>query len=99
MADFLFEQLPQITRQYLQSRPSSELLDDAHEQGERYYRQGARPVSNIDGSRLGLLVLGGALGYGLAWLIRGQQSYSGRSRTRHYGFADDSRMRSGRHHR
>ena len=58
---------------------ASELWDDAYDQGERYYRQGSRVVSNMDGGTVALMLLVGTIGYALAWMIHGDQSYSSRN--------------------
>ena len=58
---------------------ASELWDDAYDQGERYYRQGSRVVSNMDGGTVALMLLVGTIGYALAWMIHGEQAYTGRN--------------------
>src|SRR5687767_2254159 len=60
---------------------ASDMLDDAYEQGARYYR-------DVGGSTMGAVIVAGVVGYALAWLIHGEQSYSGRRRylaSRHSG--------------
>jgi hypothetical protein len=55
-----------------------------YDQGERYYREGSRAVSNIDGTALAFALVVGAAGYALAYLIHGQQSWhEDRTRRRH----------------
>ena len=48
---------------------ASEMWDDAYEQGERYYRQGTRAVSEVDPTTLTGWLVSGAIGFGFAWLI------------------------------
>ena len=63
---------------------ASEMWDDVYDQGERYYREGSRAVSNIDGTALAFALVVGAAGYALAYLIHGQQSWQqDRTRRRH----------------
>jgi len=52
---------------------ASEMWDDAYDQGARYYRE-------VGGSTIGAIIVAGAVGYALAWLVHGNQSYSGRGR-------------------
>ena len=81
---------------------ASELWDDAYDQGERYYRQGSRVVSNMGGGTVALMLLVGTIGYALAWMIHGDQSYTGRNwtgsqasnRHRYYGDRTGSRRGS-----
>ena len=54
---------------------ASEVWDDASRYGSRYYRQATRAVSDTD-TMTGLFIAG-ALGFGLGWLVFGQQSRSG----------------------
>jgi len=54
---------------------ASELWDDAYDQGERYYREGSRAIGNMDGGTVALMLLVGTIGYALAWMIHGEQSY------------------------
>lgn len=56
---------------------ASEALDDVYERGQRYYRQGSRAVSDVDGNTATALFAAGAVGFALAWLIFAQRSYSG----------------------
>lgn len=55
---------------------ASEALDDVYERGQRYYRQGSRAISDMDGTTAAALFAAGAMGFALAWLIFGQRSYS-----------------------
>ena len=60
---------------------ASDMWDGAYNQGARYYR-------DLGGSTIGAVLVAGAVGYALAWLIHGEQSYSGRGqsmRSRQYG--------------
>src|SRR5215203_3349464 len=52
---------------------ASEMWDDAYDQGARYYR-------DVGGSTIGAVIVAGAVGYALAWLVHGHQSYSGPDR-------------------
>ena len=52
---------------------ASEMWDDAYDQGARYYR-------DVGGSTIGAVIVAGAVGYALAWLVHGNQSYSGPDR-------------------
>jgi hypothetical protein len=56
---------------------ASDAWDSASEYGSRYYRQGSRAVSDMDSSTMTGLFVAGAIGFGLSWLIFGQQSRSG----------------------
>ena len=56
---------------------ASEALDDVYERGQRYYRQGSRALSDVDGTTATALFAAGAIGFALGWLIFGQRSYSG----------------------
>jgi len=56
---------------------ASEMWDDAYDQGARYYR-------DVGGSTIGGVIIAGAVGYALAWLVHGNQSYSGRGRATSY---------------
>ena len=74
---------------------ASEMWDDAYDQGARYYREGTRAVSNVDGTSISMLLLGGALGYAIAWMVHGEGSNQRRelpdyARTR-AGYGRDSR--------
>ena len=55
---------------------ASEMWADAYEQGERYYRQGAQAVGNLDGATIGGLIAAGALGFAIGWMVFGRPSYS-----------------------
>jgi hypothetical protein len=60
---------------------ASDMWDGAYEQGARYYR-------DVGGSTMGAVIVAGVVGYALAWLIHGEQAYSGRGRymtSRHFG--------------
>ncbi len=50
---------------------ASEMWDEAYDRGARYYR-------DADGSAIITAIVAGAVGYGLAYLIHGYQSSSGR---------------------
>ena len=65
---------------------ASEIWDDAYDQGARYYRE-------VGGSTIGAVVVAGAVGYALAWLVHGSQSYSGRRRVTAYREYDRDRTR------
>ena len=56
---------------------ASDAWDDAARYGSRYYRQGSRVLGEVDAAAMTGLFLAGAIGFGLAWLIFGQQSPSG----------------------
>ncbi|GJD97020.1 hypothetical protein [Methylobacterium iners] len=56
---------------------ASETWDNASDYGARTYRQGTRAVGEVDATTMTGLVIAGAIGFGLAWLIFGQQSRSG----------------------
>jgi len=64
---------------------ASEMWDDVYDQGERYYREGSRAVSNIDGSALAFALIVGVAGYALAYLIHGQQSWQDNGTRRRHG--------------
>jgi len=67
---------------------ASEVWDDAYDQGARYYR-------DIGGSTIGAVIVAGAVGYALAWLVHGNQSYSGRSLAGSYREYDRDRNHRG----
>jgi hypothetical protein len=56
---------------------ASDAWDNASEYGSRYYRQGNRAVSDMDTGTMTGLFIAGAIGFGLGWLVFGQQSRSG----------------------
>lgn len=56
---------------------ASDAWDDASRYGTRYYRQGSRAVTDMDSGTVTGLLIAGAIGFGLGWLVFGQQSYSG----------------------
>jgi hypothetical protein len=56
---------------------ASDAWDNASEYGSRYYRQSSRAVSDMDGGTMTGMFVAGAIGFGLGWLIFGQQSRSG----------------------
>jgi len=60
---------------------ASEMWDEAYDQGTRYYRDGSRALSNIDGGTWAAMFIAGAIGYGLSLLIHGQQSVWGSDRS------------------
>jgi hypothetical protein len=55
---------------------ASDAWDDASRYGSRYYRQTTRAVSNMDSGTMMGLFIAGAIGFGLAWLVFGQHSFS-----------------------
>ncbi|WP_336486478.1 hypothetical protein [Methylobacterium nigriterrae] len=56
---------------------ASDTWDDVSERGAHYYRQGSRAVGNVDSTTMTGFLIAGAIGFGIAWLIFGQRSYSG----------------------
>lgn len=56
---------------------AADAWDNASEYGSRYYRQGSRAVSDMDSGTMTGLFIAGAIGFGLGWLVFGQQSRSG----------------------
>jgi len=50
---------------------ASDMWDEAYDRGARYYR-------DADGSAIITAIVAGAVGYGLAYLVHGYQSSSGR---------------------
>lgn len=56
---------------------ASDAWDNASEYGSRYYRQGSRAVGEMDSGTMTGLFIAGAIGFGLGWLVFGQQSRSG----------------------
>ena len=78
---------------------ASELWDGAYEQGERYYRQGSRAVGNLDATTLSGLFVAGAVGFGLAWLLFGQQHRTDNVARRMSQSSDHYRQESDRPHR
>lgn len=55
---------------------ASEMWDSVYDQGERYYRQGSQAIGNLDGTTVTGLLVAGAVGLGLGWLMFGQRHYS-----------------------
>jgi hypothetical protein len=53
---------------------ASEMWDSAYEQGMRTYRQGSQALGNLDQASLAGLLVAGALGFGLAWLLFGHRT-------------------------
>jgi hypothetical protein len=49
----------------------------ASEYGSRYYRQGSRAIGDMDSGTMTGLFIAGAIGFGLGWLVFGQESRSG----------------------
>jgi hypothetical protein len=56
---------------------ASDAWDNASDYGSRYYRQGSRAVGDMDSGTMTGLFIAGAIGFGLGWLVFGQQSRSG----------------------
>ncbi|GEP07508.1 hypothetical protein MOX02_55460 [Methylobacterium oxalidis] len=56
---------------------ASDTWDDLSEQGTHYYRRGRRAIRNADEMTMAGLVMAGAIGFGLGWLLFAQRSYSG----------------------
>lgn len=56
---------------------ASDTLSDVSERGAGYYRRGSQAVGNVDSATMTGLFIAGAIGFGIAWLIFGQQSRSG----------------------
>lgn len=71
MADQAREAIQNVTDQ------ASDAWDDVSKRGASYYRQGSRAVGDMDSSTMTGLLIAGAVGFGLGWLIFGQRSYSG----------------------
>lgn len=64
---------------------ASEMWGDAYDQGARYYR-------DVGGSTIGAVLVAGAVGYAVAWLVHRNQSYSAGGRSmysREYGRGQD----------
>jgi len=71
MADQAKEALRNVTDR------ASDTWDDVSKRGGDYYRQGSQAVSNVDSSTMTAMFIAGTIGFGIAWLIFGQRSYSG----------------------
>ncbi|WP_144426348.1 hypothetical protein [Methylobacterium sp. ARG-1] len=56
---------------------ASDAWDSASEYGSRYYRQGSRAIGGVDSGTMTGLFIAGAIGFGLGWLVFGQESRSG----------------------
>lgn len=56
---------------------ASETWDDVSRRGADYYRQGSRAIGDADSTTVVSLFIAGAIGFGIGWLVFGQQSYSG----------------------
>lgn len=56
---------------------ASDAWDSTSEYGSRYVRQGSRAVGNVDSGTMTGLLVAGAMGFGLGWLVFGQHSHSG----------------------
>jgi hypothetical protein len=56
---------------------ASDAWDNASEYGSRYYRQGSRAIGDMDSGTMTGLFIAGAIGFGLGWLVFGQESRSG----------------------
>jgi hypothetical protein len=68
---------------------ASEMWDSAYQQGERYLQQGRQMVGQLDGPTLGAMAVAGAIGFGLAWLMFGQQFRSAADMTRRMSESSD----------
>jgi hypothetical protein len=55
---------------------ASEMLDSAYDRGQRAYRQGSQAVGEFDATTLTGLLVAGAVGFALAWLVFGQSRYA-----------------------
>lgn len=55
---------------------ASDAWDNAARYGSRYYREGSRAVGSMDTGTMTGLFIAGAIGFGLAWLVFGQHSFS-----------------------
>jgi hypothetical protein len=67
---------------------ASEMWEDAYDHGARYYRE-------VGGSTIGAVIVAGAVGYALAWLVHGSHSYSGRGLVTSYREYGRDRNRPG----
>ncbi len=56
---------------------ASDKLSDVPQRGADYYRQGRQAVGNVDVTTAVGLFIAGAVGFGIGWLVAGQQSRSG----------------------
>lgn len=56
---------------------ASDTWDDVSKRGAHYYRQGSQAVGNVDSATMTGFLVAGAVGFGIAWLIFGQNSRSG----------------------
>lgn len=79
------------------SETASELWDDAYEQGQRYYRQGSQAVGEVDTATLTGWLVAGGIGFGLAWLFFGRNSWGTENVARRMSQSSD--RPSGREHR
>ena len=73
-SDTLYDQAQGAVRDAAET--ASEAWDDAYEMGERYYRQGRRAIREAEMGSVGTLIVAGAIGYALAWMIHGPHAYS-----------------------
>ena len=71
MADRARETLRTVTGR------ASETWDDVSDRGADYYRQGSRALSNVDTTTVASLFIAGTIGFGIGWLVFGQQARSG----------------------
>ncbi len=71
MADQAREALEGVTSR------ASDAWDEVSSRGAAYYRQGSRAMGEVDNATMTGWLVAGAVGFGLAWLIFGQRSYSG----------------------
>ena len=83
MADQARETLRNVSDQ------ASDTWDDVSRRGAQYYRQGSRAVSDMDSAAMTGLLIAGAVGFGLGWLVFGQRSYSGDYVARRMSYASD----------
>ena len=68
---------------------ASDTWEDVSKRGADYYRQGSRAVGDMDSATMTGLLIAGTIGFGLAWLIFGQRSYSGDYVTRRMSASSD----------
>lgn len=54
---------------------ASEAWNSASRYGSHYYRQGSRAVGDMDTATMTSLLVAGAIGFGLGWLVFGQHSF------------------------
>jgi hypothetical protein len=76
---------------------ASDMWEGATDRGRQMYRQGSRTMGDMDATTMAGLLVAGAVGFALAWLVFGNRyaddMVRGMSRAGRYGSEGERRMR------